>query len=73
MHGGKVNSLARFVNQIFIRENILVIRRLHDPERELTIVPTTRVEQIIRFSHKGPDDAHQALTETSARIISCFE
>ena len=32
-----------------MREDVLVIRRHDDPERELTLVPNTRVKHIIRY------------------------
>ena len=50
----------------------MVIRRHDDPERELTIVPSTQVEHIIRFYHEGPRGAHQVPKATSAKIIGCF-
>ena len=48
------------------------MRRQDDPERELTIVPSSQVDHIIRFYHEGPGGAHQAPKATSAKIIDCF-
>ncbi len=69
---GRMKSLAQLFDQISIREDVLVIRRHDDPERELTLVPNTRVEHIIRYYHEGPGGAHQAPKATSAKIIGCF-
>ncbi len=49
-----------------------MIKRLDDPERELILVPSAKVERIIRFYHEGPGGAHQAAKATSAKIIRCF-
>ena len=65
-------SLAQLFDQTSILEGVLVIRRHDDPERKLTIVPSTQFEHIIRFYHEGPGGAHQAPKATSAKIISCF-
>ncbi len=70
--GGKMKSIVQHLDQILIREGVLVIRRHDDPEQELTIVPSSRVEHIIRFYHDRPGEAHQAPKATSAKIISCF-
>ncbi len=69
---GRMKSLVQLLDQISIREDVLVIRRHDDPERELTLVPNTRVEHIIRYYHEGPGGAHQAPKATSAKIIGCF-
>ena len=45
----RMKSLAQLLDQILIRKGVLVIRRHDDPERELTILPSTQVEHIIRF------------------------
>ena len=68
---GRMKSLVQLFDKISILEGVLVIRRHDDPERELTIVPSTQVEHIIRFYHEGPGGAHQAPKATSAKIISC--
>ena len=44
---GRIKALAQLFDQISIRDNVLVIRRHDDVERELTIVPSERVEHII--------------------------
>ncbi len=67
-----MKSLAQLFDQISIRENFMIIRRHDDPERDLAIVPNTRVEYIIRYYHEGPGGAHQAPKATSAKIIGCF-
>ena len=69
---GRTKTLAQLIDQVTVREGILVIRRQDDPERELTIVPSGKVEAIIRFYHEGPGGAHQAAKATSAKIIRCF-
>ena len=68
----RMKSPAQLFDQISIREGVLVIRRHDDSEQELTIVPSTQVEHIIRFYHEGPGGAHQAPKTTSAKIIGCF-
>ena len=67
-----MKSLAQLFDQISIREGVLVIRRHNDPERELTIVPSTQVEHVILFYYAGPGGAYQASKATSAKIIGCF-
>ena len=69
---GRMKSLAQLIDQISIREDVLVIRRNDDPERELMLVPNTRVEHIIRYYHEKPGGAHQDPKATSAKIIGCF-
>ena len=68
-----MKSLAQLFDQISIREGVLVIWRHDHPERELTIVPSTQVEHIIRLYHDGPEGARQSPKATSAKIISCFK
>ena len=68
----RMSSLEQFFKRTSIR-GVLVIEQHDDFERKLRIVQNARVEDIICFSHKGFKDSHQALKETSARIISCFE
>ena len=67
-----MKSLAQLFDQISIREDVLVIRRHDDPERELTIVPNMRVANIIQYYHAGPGGAHQAPKATYTKIIGCF-
>ena len=69
---GRIKSLAQIFDQISVREDVLVIRRHDDPERELTIVPNTRVEHIIRYYHEGPGGAHQAqrLPQRGSSVVS---
>ncbi len=66
-----MKSLAQLFDQISIR-GVLVIWRHDDPERELTIVPSTQVEHIIWFYHEGAGGAHQAPKAISVKIIDCF-
>ena len=68
----RMKILAQLIDQVSTREEVLVIKRLDDPERELTLVPSAKVEHIIRFYHEGPGGAHQAAKATSAKIIRCF-
>ena len=53
-----MKSFAQLFEQISIRGDVLVIRQLNDTERELTIVPSARVKQIIRYYHVGPRNAN---------------
>ena len=69
---GRMKSLAQLFDQISVRDQVLVIKRDDDPERELTLVPSAKVEHIIRFYHEGPGGAHQAAKATSAKVIRCF-
>ena len=68
----RMKALAQVFEETHIKEGVLVLRRLDDPERDLIIVPSSRVENIIRFFHEGPGGAHQAPKATSAKIIRCF-
>ena len=68
----RMKAFAQLYNQISIREDVIVIKRHDDPERELTVVPSSKVDMIIRFYHEGPGGAHQAPKATSAKIIRCF-
>ena len=69
---GRMKALAQLFEQISIQDGLLVIKREDDPERELTLVPSAKVEHIIRFYHEGPGGAHQAAKATSAKVIRCF-
>ena len=69
---GRMKALSQVFEETHIKEGVLVLRRLDDPERDLIIVPSSRVENIIRFFHEGPGGAHQAPKATSAKIIRCF-
>ena len=68
----RMKALAQLIDQVGTREEVLVIKRLDDPERELILVPSAMAERIIRFYHEGPGGAHQAAKATSAKIIRCF-
>jgi hypothetical protein len=56
----RMKTLAQTLDQVSVREELLIIKRLEQPERNLTIVPSARVEHIIRFSHEGPGGAHHS-------------
>ena len=68
----RMKAFAQLYDQLSIREDVIVIKRHDDPERELTVVPSSKVDMIIRFYHEGPGGAHQAPKATSAKIIRCF-
>ena len=67
-----MKAFAQLFEEISIRDGVIIIKRHDDPERELTIVPSAKVEHIIRFYHEGPGGAHQAAKATSAKVIRCF-
>ena len=69
---GRMKAFVQLFEEISVRDGVLVITRHDDPERELTIVPSAKVEHIIRFYHEGPGGAHQAAKATSAKVIRCF-
>ena len=69
---GRLKTLAQLLDQISVRDGVLVFHRNDDPQRELTIVPEACVERVIRFYHEGPGAAHQATKATSAKIIRSF-
>ena len=67
-----MKALAQLFNDMSIRDGVIIVKRHDDPERELTVVPSAKVEHIIRFYHEGPGGAHQAAKATSAKVIRCF-
>jgi transposase InsO family protein len=69
---GRMKSFAQLFDEISIRDGLIIIKRHDDPERELTVVPSAKVEHLIRFYHEGPGAAHQAAKATSAKVIRCF-
>jgi transposase InsO family protein len=68
----RMKTFVQLFNEISVIEEVLVIKRHDDPERALTVVPSSQVDLIIRFYHEGPGGAHQAPKATSAKIIRCF-
>ena len=68
----RMKAFAQLYDQLSLREDVIVIKRHDDPERELTVVPSSKVDMIIRFYHEGPGGAHQAPKATSVKIIRCF-
>ena len=69
---GRMKSFAQLLDQISLRESVLIVKRSDDPERELILVISSLSERIIRFFHEGPGGAHQAPKATSAKIIRSF-
>ena len=68
----RVKELAQVANQTQIREEVLILKRAKDPERELIIVPADSVERVIRILHEGVGSAHQAAKATAAKVIKRF-
>ena len=67
-----MKTFAQLYNQISTRERVLVLRPLDDPERELVIVVTSRIELVVRYYHECPGSAHQAPKSTSVKFIRVF-
>ena len=51
-------------------DSVIILRRSDDPQIKLIMVPSSLIERVIRFFHKGPGGAHQAAKATAAKIIS---
>ena len=67
--GAKAKELAQISDQIRLCKNILVLKRIEDPERELILVPAGLEQRIIRIFHEGVGAAHQAAKATAAKVI----
>ena len=65
--GARTKELAQISDQTQLRENILVLKRVEDPERELIIVPAGLEERLIRILH-GVGAAHHAAKATAQTI-----
>ena len=68
----RLKALAKQFEQVSVVNEMLMLHRLEDPERQLVLVPTELVEMIIRYHHEGPGAGHQGVDSTVARIIKCF-
>ena len=62
---GFLKSFAQLVNELSLRENVLILKQSDDSERGLIIVPTSLTEHINVF---GPEGYHQAITVISANL-----
>ena len=68
----RMKSFAQLLDQISLRESVLIVKRSDDPGRELILVPSSLSERVIRFFHEGPGGAHQAPKAILAKIIRYF-
>ena len=58
--GARAKEFAQISDQTQLRENILVRKRVEDPERKLILVPAGLEERIIRVIHEGVGASQQA-------------
>ena len=65
----RVKEFVQIADQTQIREKVLILKRVEDPERELIMVPAELVERVIRILHEGVSAAHQAAKTTTTKII----
>ena len=72
LYSAIVKSFVQMFDEIAVRDGLLDIRRNDDTEREQTVVPCARVDEIIRYFHQRAGGAHQAPKATSAKIIPRF-
>ena len=56
--GARAKEFAQISDQTQLRENILVRKRVEDPERKLILVPAGLEERIIRVLHEGVGASH---------------
>ena len=70
--GARAKELAQISNQTQLRENVLVLQRVEDPERKLILVPAFLEERIIRVLHDGVGASHQAAKATAVKVIKRF-
>ena len=69
---GHMKSFAQLLDQILLRESVLIVKRSNDPEQELILVSSSLSERVIRFFHEGPGGAYQAPKATTVKIIRFF-
>ena len=67
--GAIAKELAQISNQTQLPENVLVLKRVEDPERELILVPAGLEVRIIRVLHEAVGTSHQAAKATAAKVI----
>lgn len=53
-------------------EDILVCGSIEEPKREVTIVPSSFVERVIRYYNKGLGGSYQAIKAIYAKIARVF-
>ena len=63
---------AQIFNELSLRDSVIVLKRIDNPERELILLPSSLTERIIRFFHEGPGGSHQAAKATSSKVIRRF-
>ena len=64
--------MAQISDQTQLRENVLVLKRVQNPERELILVPAGFKVRIIRVLHEGVGASHEAAKATVAKVIQRF-
>ena len=70
--GSRLKEFAQILDQIHLREEVLVLRSEENATEERIIVPVALVERVIRNLHEGFGAAHQAAKATTARLIRRF-
>ena len=70
--GSRLKEFVQILDQIHLREEVLVLRSEENATEERIIVPSALVERVIRNLHEGFGTAHQAAKATTARLIRRF-
>ena len=55
---GHLKCFAQLLSEMSLHDCAIILRRSDDPHRKLIVVPSSLIERVICFFHKGPGGAH---------------